>query len=239
MTHKGRVVLFALVLAMLTSACTINLNTQMDADGAGIWQIEMGLTAEDQQFMSELEMSSEEFCEQTAADELAGEFTVTLEQRDDMDWCLIAQPFSSISELRAMYSDGNSGITVNELAITDGVLSYNVTVDLTDGGEADLSESGIELSMNWLLDVPGEVISTNAHSQDGGVLIWELTPGSTQQIQAEVDLGGGGIAAGGNLIYLVLCCLCLLVVVIGGGAAGYFIYRQRQSTDSGESVAQN
>ena len=46
------------------------MNTQLMANGSGVWQIELGLDASDMEIMSQMEMSPEEFCEQTASEEL-------------------------------------------------------------------------------------------------------------------------------------------------------------------------
>ena len=124
----------------------------------------------------------------------------------------------SLSELEGLYSDGDTGITVNRLELVDGQLSYDVSIDLSNGDSADIGDSGIELSMNWILD-----------AQDGDLLTWNLEPGSVENIRAEIDLGSDGID-GSPLIYLALCCLCLLVVLLGGGIAGYLFWRRQQAS---------
>ena len=227
-----------LLAGMLFSACTIRINTEVQADGSGTTSTEIGFTDEEVALLSEIDETPATFCD--AADDEEGfpqSATQRIENREDGTYCVIEVPFNSLSELRDFYADGE-GIVVNRLEFVDDVFYYDMMVDMTMEDAADFEGAGVDFEFNWSVTMPGEVQSHNADRVEGSTLTWDLTPGVNRSIQAQsttssgisLDFGGEDFSTGigtMEILIILFCCLCLLVLA-GGGIAGFVFMRRRQ-----------
>jgi hypothetical protein len=225
--------------ALLLAACTIQVNTTVQPSGAGELRTEMGFNQADQEALSGVGASPEQFCADMQSDEgLGDEAPVTVEERGDEIWCVVTVPFADLAELRELYA-GMGGITVNTLEVSGGEFAYEVQVEFA----ADQAEGMAlaDLSYRWQVTMPGRVSSNNADETDGSTLTWNVGLGETITAQATSSLssGGGGLLDSTSglgpvewiLIGLGLffCCGLLVIVV---GLAAYFIMRNRKKTPS-------
>jgi len=225
-----------LTAALLLAACTIQVNTTVQPSGAGELRTEMGFNQADQEALSGIGASPEEFCADMQSEEdLAEDVPVTVEERGDEIWCIVTVPFADLNELRELYA-GMGGITVNRLELSGDQFIYDVDVEFA--AEEAEGMGALELSYRWQVTMPGGVASHNAQEADGRTLTWEVGLGETINAQATSSLGGGdgGLLQSPSglgptewiLIALALFFCCgLLVVVIA--VVVYFVMRGRKA----------
>jgi len=224
-----------LASAVLLAACTIQINTTIQPDGAGELRTEMGFSPVDQEALSGIGTSPEDFCADMQSQENPDqEAPVRVEERGDEVWCVVTLPFSSLDELRDLYA-GMGGVTINTLAMSSGELVYDVQVEFAEEEAEGFGQ--VDLSYLWQVTMPGLVSTHNADSADGSTLTWEVGLGETINAQAASSLSGPEIfspGAGGLgwteltlIVFGLLCCCGLLVVA--AGAAAYLLVRRRQS----------
>jgi hypothetical protein len=217
-----QIILLSIMVIFLT-ACNVRIATTIEESGAGQYGFEMGFTPGDQDALEDLDSSPEQFCQemQTGGDLPPGA-SLTVEQRDEDIYCVMTQPFTSLTELRSLYSEG-SGITVNALDIADNTLTYDIDMVMN---EDDTTGAGF-VDMAWQVTVPGTVSKHNADSVNGNTLTWVLVPGESRNIHVESSVGG--LLDGNSIFYIVsvLCsCLCCLVLLAAAGGGVYW-FRQR------------
>ncbi len=234
---KRRLALAALLTAaLLLAACTIQINTTVQSSGAGELRTEMGFNQADQEALSGIGASPEEFCADMQSEEnLAEDVPVTVEERGDEVWCVVTVPFTNLDELRELYA-GMGGITVNRLEMSGDQFFYDVDVEFA--AEEAEGMGALELSYHWQVTMPGAVAFHNAQQADGRTLTWEVGLGETINAMASSSLGGGGAgllpdASGLGPIEWILiglaaffCCGLLVVVV---AVVVYFVMRGRKA----------
>jgi hypothetical protein len=208
MRSKIILVISFIFTAIMLAACTVNINTQINDDGSGIWSTEFILNQQDKESLISMGTTIEEFCNQSGADMPAGSAT-TIEEKGEETWCIISVPFANLDELRKMYTDSD-GIVVNRLEIVDDTFYYDLSVDMTSS-ETDMSSGGL-VGMNWKVTVPGNVGANNATSVDGNALTWDLTTNQVMNVQVQSSMGG--IPWVTIFIALGAVCLCALVIII-------------------------
>ena len=211
--------------AVLLSACQVNLETRIEASGAGSLTIEVGLTPDDasqlQSFSSggsggsicrSLNVQAQGQTELPAFQE---------EKRGEDTWCVSTQAFEDLSGLEALYRQMD-GVTIRELVLREGVFVYDIDVD---AGGLD-GVPGLA-TVSWIVELPGKIGDHNADRADGQRLTWNLVPGERRSLHASSDLYGLRLPAGwddalGRLPAIFgagiacLCCGGVLVVVIVG-----------------------
>lgn len=225
--------LLGLSLALLLSACSLQINTTLEADQSGLYALEVGFTPEEQEGLEALDTNVEDFCAEVAKGEEAppGATTKVEERGEDM-WCILTVPFKNLKELREIYEE-MEGLEVNALEVKDGELIYDLTlVAETQELEAD------ELELAWQVTLPGAVGRHNATEADGNTLRWDLTAGETVQIQARSQLGGMALPGMsmdnplmlvGGAVGLLACC----VVMIALGVGAFVLLRRRGAAPTG------
>jgi len=236
---KALKTLIPLFFALIFSACTIQINTQILEDGSGITASEIGFTDEEISMMSELGETPESFCASMEEDSNFPQGVAPrIETRSDGTWCIVTEPFGSLSELQTFYGAGE-GITINRLEFAGDTFYYDLSVDMTAEETAQFEGAGVDFDFNWSVTMPGTIQSHNADRVDGATLTWDLTPGVIRTIQAQstiggsapLDFGGGGFSpriGTAELIIILLCCLCVIVLA-GGGIAGFILWRRKQN----------
>lgn len=229
---KPKLLLFACLVtaSLLLAACNIQVSTSVNPDGSGELKSEIGFTAEEIESFGQLsDSATDDLCSslQSEAGNLPSGATFTQEERGDETYCVIAQTFASLDELRELYNDMD--VNVNTLQIENGQFVYDMDVDFSDAEGAGI----FSLSFEWRLTVPGSVGENNADEVEGQTLIWKLTPGEKVNLHAESSLGlfNFGSSTVWIVAGLLLCCLCL--VVIAGGAIAFFVLRRRKPSAPG------
>jgi hypothetical protein len=220
-------VLFALATLLLT-ACKVNIVTDIKSDGSGAYIQEIGMATEE---LSGLGMDAASFCDEMGKDMPAG-ISARQETRDKETWCIFETKFESLDKLKNLYSETDTRI--NQIAIADGQLIYDITLDMT-GDSGDMA--GMSLNANWIVKMPGRVIESNATEQSGSTLTWKLQIGKENNIRAVSGLGGAGLDLGGDWIWYLLgggvfLCLCCFVPLVIGGVVFFFVRKKKTAASA-------
>jgi hypothetical protein len=233
-TRTANFFLIALLvaLAVLLSACQVNIITEIDKDGSGTYIQEIGFQG-DEASMAGLGDSGDDFCAQQNTDLLPGT-TIRQETRnEDETWCIYETPFASLDELRTYYSATDTWI--NDLSIQDGVLTYDIALDMSGDSGAPMGAD-----MYWIVEMPGNVTNHNADEQDGNTLKWNLLLGAENNIYAVSEVGG--LSLGGNTVWYilgggaVLCLCCILPITIA--VVVFVLVRRKKGQDGVEKPAE-
>lgn len=222
-----RVLILVAALALLTTACKIEINANIDinADKTGSVALEMGLDDEFAEFMAS--MSDEPFDASTMFEdfdlESAPGAVQSEETRGDMTFYIVTIPVDDITESQSLGGDATSDLTEDiAITFTDELVTVVANIDageaLGGGGELDmvtpemLAES---FAVNIRITMPGKILSHNAGSQDGNTLTWnvDLAAGGALDIQAESDPRGS--ESSGIPIWIFIAAGAVLVALIG------------------------
>jgi len=217
---------------LLVAGCKVNALTTVKSDGSGEFRAEMGFTPDEvAQFGQMSSGGSQDICSsaQQSGQSIPPGTTFKQEQRGDETWCVAAAPFASIDELQKIYAD-MSGVTVQQLDIKDGKLTYDVSLDLGQEGS-----SPVPVQATWQLTVPGAVGANNADKADGSTLTWNLTPGKTVELKAESGLGGLSLPFSvPRWVYAVVGgCLCLAVLIVIAVVVIVLVRRRKAPPETG------
>ncbi len=230
MKTKKFVLLALLALtALLLTACDLNIITDIKSDGSGAYIQEIGMPTEE---LSGLGMDAESFCNEMGSDMPPGMSARQETRNEDEIWCIFETEFASIDELKALY--GETDTRINQIAIAEGELIYDITLDMS--GESS-AMPGMGLNANWIVKMPGKVIESNATEQNDTTLTWKLEIGAENNLRAVSKTGGASLDLGGDwLTYLLgggvfLCLCCFLPLLIGGGA-GFYFWRKKKASQT-------
>jgi hypothetical protein len=147
--------------------------------------------------------------------------------------CTAQIPFADLDELKSLSANLFTGGSFTRLEITGGRFYYDLEA-ITDYQSVAGPMAMITISADWILKVPGELVSSNADEVNGRVLTWDLTKvHSGNHLQAESKIGGGGLAGLDPAvtvvgILLLLGCCCVLVLIAAGAA--FLILRRKNAS---------
>ncbi len=211
--------------ALILAACNVRVTTDIGESGSGQYGFEMGFTQDDQESLAALDYTPEQLCQEMQSEGgLPDGATITSEQRGDEMYCVMAQPFDDLAELKSLYTEGE-GITVNTLELANGKFTYDIDVALET---QDTSATGV-VDMEWEVTVPGTVGNHNADSVEGNTLRWKLTPGEGRNMHVESSIG---ILSGDTLYYIIgaicTCLCCVVLLAVAGGGIYWFTQRNKQ-----------
>jgi hypothetical protein len=215
MKHRVLNGMLIAVMGLMLAACNIRVTTDVNDDGSGTYGFEMAFNAEDQELLTSLEYTPEQFCQEMQDEGTLPEgATVTTEQRGDEAVCVMSQPFANIEELRALYNqDQGDGIDINTLELSGGKFVYDVDVVM----EAEESET-TPIDIEWQVTVPGTVGSNNADRVEGNTLTWVMVANEARNVRVESAVGG---LSSDTLYYVIgVICSCLCCVALLGAAGG-------------------
>jgi hypothetical protein len=231
---------FGLALSLLLAACTFQFNTRVEEDGAGALRTEIGFDFFDQQGLSGLGLSPEEFCRDLQTGEgLPVDAPITVEERGSEVWCIVTFAFQDLAELQEIYAN-MGGVAVNELTLTDTEFVYDVDLEFTGTEAGDIELPEIPITFRWQVTLPGLITDHNADEADGNTLSWEMSLGQAVNVHARSDLTRQPVAPllpgqdGGSRVpvlvlgLLGLCCCTALVGALGAGA--FFLLRRRPAS---------
>lgn len=222
-TRKLFFLVLIAALALLLSACKVNFITEIGSNGSGKYVQEIGFQG-DEASMAGLSSAGENFCADQNQ-EIPPGTNIRQETRNETEtWCIYETQFASLDELKAIY--GTTDTIVNDISLTNGKLTYDITLDLAGDSNAPM---GAELT--WSVVMPGSVVESNATLQDGNNLSWTLLGGTSNSIRAVSEVGWFS----GNMLWYVLgggaflgfCCVGLLVV---GGGVFFLVRRNKKAT---------
>jgi len=230
--RKTQFLLFALltVLALVLSACQVNIITAIKNDGSGVYTMEIGFQA-DEASMTGMDPSDENFCANQNQDTPPGTSIRQETRNGDETWCVYETAFTSLAELKTIY--GTSDTRVNDISITAGKLTYDITLDMS--GDTSEIPGG---NVYWIVTMPGSVIENNATEKDGNTLKWALTAGQENNIRAVSNTGG--LDLGGSTLWYILggvcLCLCFIVVIVVAVVVFVLLRRKNNATKVEETV---
>jgi hypothetical protein len=224
--RKPQFLLIALLtaLALILSACQVNIITDIKNNGSGAYTMEIGFQGEEAS-MANLDTSAENFCSDQNQDTPPGT-TIRQETRNgDETWCIYESVFTSLDELKTIY--GSTDTRINNLSSVDGKLTYDITLDLS--GDSSAMSGG---DIFWIVTMPGSIIENNATEKNGNTLKWTLTAGQENNIRAVSKTGG--LDLGGDTLWYILggvcLCLCFIVVLIVAGVVFFLLRRKKKAT---------
>lgn len=227
-------ILLTTLIALLLSACNLQIKNTIRPDGSNDLTTEVGFTTEDKQMLGNLGTPTDDICSSVQSEfgQAAGA-TFSKEVRGNETWCTMQMSFANLDELHKALEEG-SGITVNRLEIVNGRLYYDLEVDMSSD-EANLGQT-FPMTLKWLVGVPGKVISHNASQVDGKTLTWNLTPNQNTHIQIESSLSGSSFPKFpawliGVFLMLCLCCFGVILIIV---IVVFVIMRRRKIAPSTE-----
>jgi len=230
---KSKVSFIALCITamLILSACQVNFNTNLNKDGSGTYIQEIGFQG-DEASMSGFSTGDDSFCA-SQNDTLPPGTTTSQETRNDNEtWCIYETPFTSLEDLKSIYSLTDT--LINDISLMDGTLTYDISLDLTGDSGAPMGAD-----INWIVTMPGTIIENNASEQVDNTLTWSLMGGSVNDIRAVSELGG--VTLGGDTLKYVLgggaflCLCCILPLLIAGVA--FILIRKKKATAKPETPA--
>lgn len=200
--------LLAVTAALVLSGCKANVITKINSDGSGNFKQEIGFTAEEMTSLSSLGSGSD-FCATMGSDNSVTGASINQEKRGDETWCVFDTPYSSLDELKTLYSSADA--TVNDISINNDKLLYDVTVNMSGTN----ATAGL-LQTKWIVIMPGKVSNHNANEISGSTLTWNLTLGQDMNLRAESSTKGGLNSRWTIILVVGLMCLCMVVLLVIG-----------------------
>lgn len=218
--------LAAFASILLLSACKVNMITEINKDGSGMYIQELGFQG-DEASMSGYSEGDETFCEVQNEDMPPNTTTRQETRNEDELWCVYETPFESLEDLRTIYSDTDTSI--NTLELESGTLTYDISLDLSGDSSAPMGADVV-----WMVTMPGKIISHNADTVDGNTLTWQMRGGEINKIQATSEVGGLNFGGNSPILYilgggaaLVFCCIVPLVI----GGVVFFLMKKKKSQE--------
>jgi hypothetical protein len=209
-------VVLAVVGLFVLSSCTANIITEFKSDGSGSF-IQEYIMTEDELASASIP-TGDDLCTDNMGMDLStmpAGTTVRQEKDGDEIKCIFESKFNRLSDLNLIYT-GTLDSTVNNLAIQDGKLTYDVDVNM---GNSDQGTMGF--MVYWIVKMPGTVIENNADEQDGNTLKWSLPSGGNVNVRAVSKVSGGNsnwiwwlVGIGGACLCLVLVAAVVVLIVV-------------------------
>jgi hypothetical protein len=211
---------------------TLRFTTDITSDGSGTLGFEIDLSKE---MMSLLKSSPGFSADSTCSTYFESgydDWETKQEEHDGALTCSAKSAFEDLDELKSLVEGEGFNAKFDRLEIKDGHLYYDLTPNMTGSsifGEAG-SEMPFKIEAYWIVNMPGEVVETNADETSGQTLKWNLMKmNAASHFRAESKLGGGGLDPTLTVIGVIaLLGCCCVVVLIAAGAAFFFLRRKNQ-----------
>jgi hypothetical protein len=145
--------------------------------------------------------------------------------------CLSSKPFANLDELISVTNQAVSSASFDRLEITGGHFYYDLSATVGSSFTPDANlPFGVEAW--WIVEMPGNVVSTNADVKSGHTLKWNLlTAKGATNFTAESTIGStilgidSTLAVLGTLCALACCCVVLLIA----GVLVFVLIRRRNA----------
>ncbi len=217
----------------------VEITTTVNSDGSGTVDYRVDLS----QSMMNLLKSAPGFASDGMCDSyfqfLTGSWEKDQTQMGGAVTCTAAASFADLQALIALAEANFPGAHFVRLEITGGHFYYDLAPNVS-GSEftGTVGENlPFEIQASWILNVPGDVVSSNADTVLGTKLTWDLLKlNSSSHITAESTVGGsGGWATDPTMIVLGIVALlgCCFLFLILAGVAAFFILRRKNPPPRG------
>lgn len=226
--YQSLLIFIFISLALLLSACQVNFITGIKNDGSGTYIQEIGFQG-DEASMAGLSAEDASFCA-SQNEELPPGTSIRQETRNENEtWCVYETPFSSLDDLKTIYSTTDTRIT--NISLVDGKLTYDITLDLR-------SDSGAPMGADiyWIVTLPGNIIENNATEQNDNTLKWKLIGGQVNDIRAVSETDN--LNMGNDILWYIfggsafLCLCCFIPLVIG---SIIFLFMRRKKAQQNQT----
>jgi hypothetical protein len=149
--------------------------------------------------------------------------------------CSAQAKFEDLDELASAIESDYSGASFERLEIKGGTLYYDLAPHIDGSSMVMGSDYPIDVEAWWIVEVPGDVSSTNADITSGRTVKWDLLKLSTSShIKVEAATSGGALGLDPTVTILVVIalmgCCCLVVIVIG--VAVFFFLRRKKAPEA-------
>jgi len=209
---------------------TIQITSVVGSGGDGTFKIEVILSKEVIALLKSLPNFPET--------KVCSEFNVNLQgvsgwtetNQDGGLTCTASTPFTDLDGLRSITKQVFSNGSFDRLEIAGGHFYYDFAPNIGSSFTWD-ANMPFGLDAWWIVEVPGNVVSTNADAKSGRTLKWNLmTMNDSTRIRAESTLSSTGLGIDSTLAVIgtlcLLVCCCVIILIIGG--LGIFLIRRKK-----------
>ncbi len=208
--------------------------TDFKSDGSGGLSFEMELS---QEMMALLKSApgfdSSSSCK-TFFQSTYDKWEMSEKESDGALTCTASATFTDLDEYKTLVVGEYGSASFTRLEITGGHLYYDLIPGLAGSslfGEGQ-SMTVIDVTASWILNMPGEIVDSNASETSGQTLTWNLLElNSASHIRAESKTGGGALGLDPTLTAIavigLLGCCCLIVLI--AAVVLFFVLRKRNN----------
>jgi len=219
-----RILILVAALALLTTACKIEINAELtiDADKSGTVTMEIGYDDEILALAEADGGSPADLLGDFDLEDIAGAVTTT-ERRGDMNFTIVEVPVEDFTQSEGLGGELTSGLTDDfEITFTEDLVTVRGATTLDDalGDSGDTAAFPPEMmaeffSINIRITMPGKVLDHNATSQDGSTLTWvvDLTAG-TLDISADSNPNESPGGSSSILLYALIGAAVLIAALL-------------------------
>jgi hypothetical protein len=209
---------------------TMQITSVVNSGGAGTFKLEVILSKE----VIVLLKSLPNFPESKVCSEfntnLQGVSGWTETQQDGGLTCTASTPFTDLDGLRSITQQAFSDGSFNRLEIAGGHFYYDFAPNIGSSFTVD-ANMPFGVDAWWIVEVPGNVVSTNADVNSGRTLKWNLmTMNGSTHIRAESTLSSTVPGIDSTLTVIGTLCLlaCCCVIILVAGGLGIFLIRRKK-----------
>jgi hypothetical protein len=209
---------------------TMQVTSVVGSGGDGTFKMEVILSKEVIALLKSLPNFPEtKVCSQFNAN-LQGVSGWTETAQDGGITCTASTPFTDLDELRSITKQAFGNGSFDRLEIAGGHFYYDLAANIGSSFTWDATMP-FGLDAWWIVEVPGNVISTNADVKSGRTLKWNLmTMNGSTHIQAESTLSSTVLGLDSTLAVIgtlcLLACCCFIILIAGG--LGIFLIRRKK-----------
>ncbi len=235
----GSILLSAFSVAPLPASevnpsMAVRFITDFKSDGSGGISFEMELSKEMMALLKSAPgFDSSSGCK-TFFQSTYDKWEMSEKESDGALTCTASTTFADLDEYKTLVVGEYGSASFTRLEITGGHLYYDLIPDIAGSsllGEAQ-GAAGIDVVASWILNMPGEIVDSNASETSGQTLTWDiLKMNSASHIRAESKTGGEALGLDPTLtVFLViglLGCCCLIILI--GAVVVFLVLRKRNN----------
>jgi len=218
---------------------SVRFITDFTSDGSGSLSFELELSKEMMALMKAAPgFDSDNACK-TFFESSYDDWELTEKENDGALTCTVATTFADLDEYETVVVGEYGSASFTRLEISGGHLYYDLMPSLAGSSAFGELESGMgfDLEAHWILNMPGEVVDSNADEKSGQTLTWNiLEMNASSHIRAESKTGGGGLLGLDPTLTILavigLLGCCCFVILIAGGAAFFFLRRKKAAPEA-------
>ncbi len=216
------------------SSMAVRFITDFKSDGSGGLSFEMELSKEFMALMKTYATGDNAFSCNTFFQSSYDNWEMSEKESDGALTCTAATTFADLDEYKTLVVGEYGSASFTRLEITGGHLYYDLIPDISGSslfGEGQ-SMTVIDVTASWILNMPGEIVDSNASETSGQTLTWNLLElNSASHIRAESKTGGGALGLDPTLTVIavigLLGCCCLILLI--GAVVLFFVLRKKNA----------